>query len=159
MYITKYWGNFIGGTDDSLTLISYLADKQKEECPLCEIFADTGLDRQNGVFRQTVSPLEVTRSDGLETEFYFAIDLMTDLAGLLLECRVSGGISLRELDETAPDRVIRITATPEEHRQMNEVLADFAAEPLSYDLSEMVPVEDMLEMAKVCGELRKELYG
>lgn len=29
---------------------------------------------------------------------------------------------------------------------------------LSYDLCEMVPMEDMLEMARVCEEVRKELY-
>ena len=29
MYIEKYWGNYIGGTDDSLTPLDYLADKQK----------------------------------------------------------------------------------------------------------------------------------
>ena len=36
---------------------------------------------------------------------------------------------------------------------------DFVSEPLSYDLSEMCPEEDMLEMAEVCRELRRELYG
>jgi len=29
MYIEKYWGNYIGGTDDSLTLLDYVMDKQK----------------------------------------------------------------------------------------------------------------------------------
>ena len=28
MYIKKYWGNYIGGTDDSLTFVAYLAEKQ-----------------------------------------------------------------------------------------------------------------------------------
>ena len=27
MYIKKYWYNYIGGTDDSLTLVDYLYDK------------------------------------------------------------------------------------------------------------------------------------
>lgn len=45
MYIEKYWGNYIGGTDDSLTLLEYLADKQKAEIPLSEIFEDTGLKK------------------------------------------------------------------------------------------------------------------
>ena len=48
MYIEKYWGNYVGGTDDSLTLLDYLADKQKSEIPLSEIFADTGLYSNNG---------------------------------------------------------------------------------------------------------------
>ena len=32
------------------------------------------------------------------------------------------------------------------------------SDTLSYDLCEMVPMEDMLEMARVCEEVRKELY-
>ena len=32
MYIEeKYWNNYIGDTDDSLTLVEYLAGKKKEE--------------------------------------------------------------------------------------------------------------------------------
>ena len=51
MYIEKYWGNYIGGTDDSLTLLDYLIDKQKPEITLSEIFADTGLNNLNWNFR------------------------------------------------------------------------------------------------------------
>ena len=47
MYIKKYWYNYIGGTDDSLTLVDYLYDKGKTEIPLSEIFDDTGLSKLN----------------------------------------------------------------------------------------------------------------
>ena len=47
MYIKKYWGNFIGGSDDSLNLVAFLEDQKKEEMPLSEIFAKIGLDKQN----------------------------------------------------------------------------------------------------------------
>lgn len=159
MYIEKYWGNYIGDTDDSLTLVSYLADKQKTEISLHEIFVDIGLEKQNGVFKQTTVPLEVTCSDGLELAFYYAVDLITDLAALLLECKINGEVNLHDLDDfDAPKRVIRITATPKEHEMINKSLADFFADPLSYDLSEMVPKEDMEEMAAICEKLRRELY-
>ena len=55
-------------------------------------------------------------------------------------------------------RAIKITATEKEHELMNKALMDFVIEPLEYDLCEMVPEEDMLEMAQVCEEVRKELY-
>ena len=29
MYIKKYWGNFIGGSDDSLNLVAFLEDQKK----------------------------------------------------------------------------------------------------------------------------------
>lgn len=31
MYIEKYWRNYIGGTDDSLNLVAFLADQQQDE--------------------------------------------------------------------------------------------------------------------------------
>ena len=169
MYIAdKYWNNYIGDTDDSLTLVEYLADKQKEEISLEEIFADIGLDKLSGNFRQHEEPLTVilanVESDYDEpyAEFYYAIDSITDLAALLLECKVSGSVNLCELsgydlDTPVPD--VRITATAEEHELINRVLKDFVSAPLAYDLSEMCPEEDMLEMAEICEELRLELYG
>ena len=159
MYIKKYWGNFIGGSDDSLNLVAFLEDQKKEEIPLSEIFAKIGLDKQNWDFRQTVEYLEFTHSDGVEMDFHFAIDVVTDLAAILLECSVSGSVNLQDLDEyNTPSRRIRITATPEEHDAMNKVLADFAQNPLEYDLSEMMDDEEIQEMARDVEALRKELY-
>lgn len=164
MYIAdKYWLNYIGDTDDSLTLVDYLDDKRKKnplknEISVNEIFAATGLDQLHGDFRQADS-FSVTVGEW-EMEFYYAIDLITDLAAILLECKVNGSVMLNELSNNDDyNHKVCITATPEEHKLINEVLKDFAASPLTYNLSEMCPEEDMLEMAKICEELRKELYG
>ena len=159
MYIKKYWDSYIGGSDDSLTLVEFLVDQKKEEIPLGEIFAKIGLDKQNWDFRQTVEYLEFTYSSGVEKDFHFAIDVVTDLAAILLECSVSGSVNLQDLDEyNTPARRIRITATPEEHDAMNKALADFAQNPLEYDLSEMMDEDEIREMARDVEALRKELY-
>ena len=159
MYINKYWGKFIGGSDDSLNLVAFLEDQRKEEIPLSEIFAKIGLDKQNGDFRQTVEYLEFTHSDGVEMDFHFAIDVVTDLAAILLECSVSGSVNLHDLDKyNTPSRRIRITATPEEHDAMNKALADFVHAPLEYDLSEMMGEDEITDMAYQVEMLRKELY-
>lgn len=158
MYIEdKYWGNYIGGTDDSLTLIEYLASKQKQDISMTDIFEDMGLKQLPEDLRQADS-LSVN-VDEMEMEIYYPIDLITDLAAILLECKVSGSIELSELaDDDEYKQKICITATPEEHAFIHEILRDFVAAPLAYNLSEMVPEEDMLEMAAICEELRKELY-
>ncbi len=163
MYIEeKYWNHYIGDTDDSLTLIDYLADKQKEEISLSEIFSDTGLDKLDWQFRQKDIWLEYKDRAGGEHEFYYAIDLITDLAALMLECKINGSVNLCELlgddiETETPD--IRITATEEEEKQMNIALSDFVSEPLAYDLSEMCPENDMREMAELCEKLKRELFG
>ena len=159
MYIKKYWGNFIGGSDDSLNLMAFLEDQKQEEIPLSEIFAKIGLDKQNCDFRQTVEYLEFTHSDGVEMDFHFAIDVVTDLAAILLECSVSGSVNLQDLDEyNTPARRIRITATPEEHEAMDKALADFVHAPLEYDISEMMGEDEITDMASQVEMLRKELY-
>ena len=160
MYIEgRYWNNFIGDTDDSLTLVDYLADKRKEEIPLSEIFSDTGLDRQGWQFRES-SVLEYQDREGCVPEFHYAIDLVTDLAALLLECRVSGSVSLEELQggDGGPVSRVRITATEDEMTRMNQALSDFVFAPLDYDLSEMCSEEEMQKLAEVCKSLMKELF-
>lgn len=99
--------------------------------------------------------------DGFDADIYYAIDIIGDLAALLLECKMSGSVKLSELWEYGVGEgcEICIMATPEDHEMMNKALFDFVAAPMEYDLSEMVAEEDMSEMAEICEELRKELYG
>ncbi len=141
--------------------MDYWADTGKEEISLCEIFSDTGLDKLNWEFRQKDSWLEYQDKTDCAHEFYYAIDLITDLAALILECKMSGSVNLCELYGSNLDAAsnVRITATHEELEKMNTALADFVSEPLAYDLSEMCPEEDMRKMAKLCEELRKELFA
>jgi len=155
----KILGQLYRGSDDSLNLVAFLEDQKKEEITLSEIFAKIGLDKQNWDFRQTVEYLEFTHSGGVEMDFHFAIDVVTDLAAILLECSVSGSVNLQDLDEyNTPVRRIRITATPEEHEAMNKVLADFVQDPLSYDISDMMGEDEITDMAYQVEMLRKELY-
>lgn len=164
----KYWNNYIGDTDDSLTLIEYLADKGKETISFGEICSDIGLDKLKGNFRWHEEPLTAVlnnmESDYEEpyVEFYYAIDLILDLAALLLECKVKGSVNLCELagydlEASVPD--ICITATQQEHCLIDKGLADFISNPLSYDIAEMVSEEEILETAAICQQLRNELYG
>lgn len=159
MYISKYWGNYIGDTDDSLNLVAFLEDQKKEEISLSEIFTKVGLDKQNWNFRKTVEYLEFIHSNGVEIDFHFAIDVIIDLAAIMLECYINGNVCLHELDQYINSfRFIRITATVDEHHAMNKVLADFSQNPMKYDLHELIGDEDILKMADIVEKLRKELY-
>lgn len=158
MYIAKYWGDFIGGSDDSLSLIEFLEGLNKEEITLKEIFTGIGLDRQNMDFRQTVENLGFTNSTGLEIDFNYAIDIVTDLAAILLECKNNGHVNIGELygNEDEQNRCIRVVATEEEYTAIKVALEDFVKDPKSYDLYEMIG-DDIIEMAENVKELRKEL--
>ena len=158
MYITKYWGDYIGGSDDSLSLIEFLEDLNKEEITLKEIFTGIGLDRQNMDFRQTVKNLGFINSIGLEIDFHFAIDVVIDLASILLECKNTGHVNLRELydSEDTKNRYIRVVYTEEEYTAIKVALEEFVKDPKSYDLYEMIG-DDIIEMVEIVKELRQEL--
>ena len=159
MYIEKYWGEYIGGSDDSLNLVAFLEDQKKEEISLNEIFDKIGLNKLNWNFRQTVEYLGFTHSNGVEMDFNFAIDVIVDIAAILLECKINKVVNLHDLDEyDVPSRNIRIIATTEELRFMNKALLDFAQNPLEYDLSEMIGEDDIKDMAAQVEEMRKELF-
>ena len=139
--------------------MAFLEDQKKEEIPLSEIFAKIGLDKQNWNFHQTVEYLEFTHSDGVEMDFHFAIDVVTDLAAILLECSVSGSVNLRDLDEyNTSSRRIRITATPEiQARRHGQGPGGLCPCPLEYDISEMMGEDEITDMASQVEMLRKEL--
>lgn len=55
--------------------------------------------------------------------------------------------------------IINIIATQEDYELLDKTLADFSNNPLEYDLYELVPQDDMLEMAEICKSLRQELLS
>ena len=59
------------------------------------------------------------------------------------------------MEKKGPD--VRILSTQEEETAINNVLTDFAENPLAYDLNEMVSDDDMCGMAQDCENLCKEL--
>lgn len=156
MYRVAYLENY---SDDTLLLVEYLVQKQTEEISLAEIFSDIGLDELNGDFKDTDVALEVTLSEDFDVEFHYAIDLVIYLAALLLECQQSGSMDLADLaDELEGPRLLRITATPEEHEMLNRALQAFVGASADYDISEMMSEEELAEMAAAAEEIRQALY-
>jgi len=161
MYIkNKYWKNYIGDTDDSLNLIAFLEEQGSNKISFSKILKKLGLHKQGKNFRKTVSPLGFTNSIGFDVDFHFAVDVIVDLAAILLECKVSGSVDLNELEGfDTSSHIINIIATPEDYEFLDRILADFSNNPLEYDLCELVSQEDMLEMARICENLRQELLS
>ena len=151
MYIEQYWGNYIGGSDDSLTLMEYLASKPLE-LTVGEIFSDIGFSGN----AQTES-LSV-EMDGFDVDFQSVICVIADLAALLLECKINGSVDLGELWEEL-DGALTLTATVEEHDMINAALKGFAESPMDHDISEMMDEDELQEMVEQCSALRQELYG
>lgn len=156
MSIEKYWGDYLGGTDDSLTLLDYLLDKQKSTLSLEEIFQDTGLTHLKGNFC-TSPKLYYTDTKGITYNFYYAIDLIGDLALLMLESAYKGTIALGELMDNQTKDTLCLTFTESERLMMIDALAHFAKHPTLYDIHEMLSDEELQEMAEVYESIRQAL--
>ena len=156
MSIEKYWGDYLGGTDDSLTLLDYLLDKQKSTLTLEEIFQDTGLKHLKANFC-TSPKLHYTDTKGLTYNFYYAIDLIGDLALLMLESAYKGTIALGELMDNQTKDTLCLTFTEAERLMMIEALTHFVKTPSAYDIHEMLSTEELQEMAKVYESVRQAL--
>lgn len=156
----KYWNHYIGDTDDSLSLIEYLADKRRKKIKLEDVFSDFGFNRCDFDFRNPQVSLVVSLRDGMEIDFKYAIQVLCDLAAILLECRKNGSVDLQELCGGALEKdevPISLTSTAEEEKILLKVLVDFCKSPMDYNLSEMCEAEEMEEMAAICDELKDEL--
>lgn len=150
MYIEKYWGDYIGGSDDSMTLMEYLAAKPLE-LTMGEVFSDIGFSGN------ALTESLAVEADGFEVDFQSAISVIADLAALLLECKVNGSVELGELWEELDGR-LTLTATSAEHDIINAALKGFVDSPTDYDISEMMEEDELREMAELCENLRQELY-
>lgn len=160
MFIEKWWGVFFGGTDDTCTLMDYFNKDSTLEYTLAQIFRDFNLSMQakpDG-FRLTEA-VGCFDEDGIDQhDICMAIDLITDLAVIVLECFHSGSVEIASLDDSCQNqKEIVIRADKDELSYLINILRDFAENPLEYDLAEMCPEEDMKEMANQCKEVIREL--
>lgn len=156
MYIEKYWGECVGGSDDALSFMDYLEQKNQSEISVKEIFEDLGLDTMEGNFRQSEEPI-VFELGGLEAEIYYAIEVVTTLAALILECKKTGYINLAEIGNASEDMNVKITYTDAELNVIKNALADYVENANEYDIAEMMDEDELDEIVEGCDMLRKEL--
>ncbi len=157
MYIEKWWGNYMGGSDDSLTLLDYLEEKGKDTYTLSEILSDFNIHFTDvETFRGTPRVYYVD-SMRVECDIIYVISIMQDLSLFVLESYKIGEVSLSALKGYGNGKSFKVTCDINELKLLVSVLTDFANNPLRYELSDMVPDEDMLEIADECREIVEEL--
>ncbi|WP_256757657.1 imm68 putative immunity domain-containing protein [Cohnella sp. WQ 127256] len=161
MYISKWWGDLIGGSDDSLALIDYLEQLDLTHVTLYQILMDLGFDvllsegdlkngGQIGFDRRSASGM-------FRVEIDIACSALIDLAAIVLECRKSGYVDLHDLDKSRNPCKLYIDASEEKRNLLRDELNKFTCNPLSYDLAKLVPADDMRELAEKAKMIADEL--
>lgn len=160
MYIDKWWGEYLGESEDSYTLIDYFNEGEEKDYPLSKVFRDFHLEEQieKGDFR-TTADIRYMSMDGVHySEIDIVIGLVADLSAILLECLHNGEVSLKDLNNgIGREKKIRLLPTPEEFDCLLEVLDDFAISYMDYELAEFCGEETMREIAGQCSEIAEEL--
>lgn len=133
LYIARWWGNFVGGSDDSLLLLDYFGMQKEEKLSLKKIMADLHIDAilKNGDVNDGDAYFEM--GDSCEAHFDMAVDVVTDLSAILLESLENGAVEMSALDE---DReyatTFSILAGEEDVRLLLGGLDSFIAVPQEY---------------------------
>lgn len=165
MYIERWWGEYIGGTDDTCTLIAYFVNREFEldiptEINVKNIFQDFQLNNAREIkdLRHT-KDIYFIREKGFFQDIGCVINLMMDITAIILECQKNGKVHLTDLAGGIMDKnaVISLKVEKEELALLRGILDDFIHHPLSYDLAEFCPEDDMREIAKQCKEIITEL--
>ncbi len=99
LYIGKWWGNYIGGCDDSLLLLDYFGNKKEKNLKLSEILSDLHIDTMLADNSVNQGDAFFFIDESYVPHFDLAIDVIIDLSAILLECIKNGGVSITDLDE------------------------------------------------------------
>ncbi|GHU19604.1 hypothetical protein FACS189475_07090 [Betaproteobacteria bacterium] len=151
MYISNWWGEFIGGTDDTCTLLDYFKNSPLNEFSLEQILSDFNISgrMKSGDFKTSQSVFW-TDENGHEHNIDIDVDFLMDLSAVVLECLISGKVNLTDLNSGYPQKIFTIRAQIPTLRLLTEQLNAFAISPMAYDLAEMCDENDMAEIAAHC---------
>ncbi|UKS29587.1 imm68 putative immunity domain-containing protein [Paenibacillus sp. HWE-109] len=161
MYISQWWGDLIGGSDDSLALIDYLEQLDSKNVTLNQILKDLGFDilLSEGDLRNggNIGFDRKSATAMFRVELDIACGVLIDLSAIVLESLKSGYVDLHDLDEARQPCKLYIDASEENRNLLRDELNKFSRNPLSYDLAELVPTDDMRELAEKAKMIADEL--
>ncbi|MDR2870384.1 MAG: NADAR domain-containing protein [Deferribacteraceae bacterium] len=157
MYINKWWGSYIGGSDDGLLLLDYFELKNRHGLSLAEICKDLGLDKVIGQGKLHEGGNIGFMDGDNHCDFVFAINVVTDLAALFLESIKSDGICLKEFIEHETELEIEIIYDKQSFKLLMDELKLFIQNPYQYDLYELMDKKSMQDMVNDCRKIFEEL--
>ncbi|MGG3280466.1 imm68 putative immunity domain-containing protein [Paenibacillus solani] len=161
MYISKWWGELIGGSDDSLALIDYLEQLESTNVTLNQILENLGFDvlLSKGDLENGGSiGFDIKNANGtFRAEIDVACSALIDLSAIVLESYKSGYVDLHDLDEARQPCKLYIDSSQEKRNLLRDELYKFSRNPLAYELAELVPADDMRELAEKAKMIADEL--
>ena len=158
LFISKWWGNYIGGCDDTFLLLDYFGKPQSETLTLRQIFEDIHLDIALETGEIENADLYFELETGYEPHFDMAIDVIIDLSAILLECLHNKKVAISDLNETTGyQKSITIFATKQDILLLKNGLDKFINTPQSFSLAEFLGEDELSELISDCQSVSNEL--
>ncbi|NDV94630.1 hypothetical protein D0T84_06800 [Dysgonomonas sp. 521] len=160
MFIDKWWGNYIGSSDDSFLLLDYFGTRKTSDFELCTILEDTGLASllKNGGLEN--GDLSFKIDEGYVPHFDIAVDVLTDLSAIVLECLQSGKVAIKDLDSSSKySQTITIDCRKEDIKLLADGLDKFISNPANFELADMMDEDSLGELVNDCREVYVSLIA
>lgn len=154
--ISKWWGNFVGGCDDSFLLLDYFGTSQNET--LDKILQDLHLDTliSSGTLESGDAWFSV--NENYEPHFDMPINAVIDLSAIVAECLYNGQVTIKELDSNSKyEQIISIKANEKDIALLKKGLDMFINSPEKFDLYDFLDEDDLRVLLTDCKEISKEL--
>ena len=154
LYIKKWWGNYVGGCDDSLLLLDYFGKQTQSNLELSKILSDIHLDvllKENSINGGDVYfCVEKTH----EPHFDMAVDVVIDLSAILLESIKNGMVDIKHLDSSSKySNSFSISASKDDAMLLLSGLNNFINTPQEYELAEFMDESELQELVNDCKEI------
>lgn len=98
LYISAWWGNYVGGCDDSLLLLDYFKAKKSPELSLKNVLDDLNLTVALKSNDWENNALSWKANERFQPDFDLVASVVIDLSAIVLESIKSGKIDLNLLD-------------------------------------------------------------
>ena len=158
LFISKWWGNYIGGCDDSLLLLDYLGKYASDNLTLRQIFEDIHLESALELGEIENADLYFELKPEYEPHFDMAVNVIIDLSAILLECLHNKQVTISDLDEsTEYQKTISLSATKQDISLLKKGLDKFINTPQLFDLADFLDEDELSELINDCQSVSNEL--
>ena len=154
LYIKKWWGNYVGGCDDTFLLLDYFGSQKQSNLELSKILSDIHLNtllKENSVNEGDIY-FSINNSNQLH--FYKAIDVIIELSDILLESIKYGKVDIKELDHNSKfSNFFYISTSKDDAMLLLSGLNKFINAPQEYELADFMDESELEELVGDCKEI------
>lgn len=154
LYIKKWWGNYIGGCDDTLLLLDYFGSQKQSDLKLSKILSDIHLNKLLKECSVNEGDAYYKINESFEPHFDMAINVIIDLSAILLESIKSSKINIKELDSNSEyTNSFSISVSKDDAMLLLNALNNFINAPQEYELADFMDESGLDELVGDCKEI------